>query len=78
MDKQIDQSKTIRRRLSYTILITVGATYVLTLLVVGLLMNITTVSMAAAQTIRLVIAVIIGFATWNILKENEQTEDDQK
>jgi len=73
-----EQTKIFRRRLGYTIIITVGATYVLTLLVVGILMNITTVSMTMAQLIRLCIATITGFTVWNILKKNEQTKDEQK
>ena len=60
-----------------TIIITVGATYILTILVVGLLMNITTISLPMAQAIRLLIAAVIGFSVWNILKKNEQPKDNK-
>ena len=74
----MDKSKIIRQRLGLTIIITVGATYIITTLVVGILMNITTISLPMAQGIRLVIAGVIGFAVWNILKKQEQTKDNQK
>ena len=59
--------KNIRQRLGLTILITVGATYILSILVVGLLMKATTVTISIAQVIRLIIAIVVGFSVWNIL-----------
>lgn len=68
----MDKSKEIKRRLGLTILITVGATYILTILVVGLLMNITTITLQMAKLIRVIIAVVTGIAVWNILKKKGQ------
>ena len=76
--KNMETTKTIRSRLGKTIIITVGATYVLSILVVGLLINIAEITLPVAQTIRFVIAGIIGFATWNILKKNEQSSNNKK
>jgi len=73
----MDESKEKQKRLSYTILITVGITYILSALVGAFLMN-TSVSltMPMVHGIRLVIALVVGFAVWNILKKKGQMPEN--
>ncbi|MCF7818479.1 MAG: hypothetical protein K9M54_11425 [Kiritimatiellales bacterium] len=59
--------KNFRQRMGLTIVVTVGATYIISLLVVGLLMSATTVTVLMAQVIRLVIAIIVGVPVWKLL-----------
>ena len=70
-------SNNIRNRLGLTIIITVGATYIVSILVVGLLINTTEITIQSAQLIRLIIAGIIGFAVWNILKKGKLKEENK-
>jgi len=67
-------AKNFRQRLGLTIVITVGATYIISLLVVGLLMTATTVTAPMAQIIRLVIAIVIGVSAWNLLGKRDSGE----
>ena len=70
-------SKSFRQHLGLTIIITVGATYIISLLVVGLLMTVTGVTALLTQIIRLIIAIIIWISVWNILgKEDLETRND--
>jgi len=75
----MDNSKQIRTRLSYTILISVGATYIITALVGGLLINSDVkLTLPMVQGIRIGIFIVVGFAVWNILKRNEQQPDGKQ
>ena len=72
----MDKSKENRHRLGLTIIITSGATYILSILVGSLLMNVITLTMPMVLGIKLVIALVIGFAVWNILKGKGQMPDN--
>ena len=72
----MNSSKEIRKRLGLTIVVSAGITYVLSILVIGLLMNVTTISILTAQVIKLIIFGIIGFAVWNILAKKGQMPEN--
>lgn len=59
--------KNFRQRVGLTIVVAVGAAYIISLLVVGLLMSAATVSILMAQAIRLIVAIVVGLSVWFFL-----------
>ncbi|MDF7802041.1 hypothetical protein P4C99_21395 [Pontiellaceae bacterium B1224] len=73
----MDESKEKQKRLGITIAITAGATYILSALVGGILMNTSiSLTMPMVHGIRLAIALVVGFAVWNILNKKGQMPDN--
>jgi chromate transport protein ChrA len=73
MDRNMDESKERKQRLGLTIVISAGATYILSALVGALLLNSSvTLTMPMVHGIKLVIFLVVGFAVWNILKQKGQ------
>jgi len=72
----MEPSQKMKPSLGLTIVITAGASYIISALVGGLLINSSVkLTLPMVQGIRIGIFLVVGFAVWNILKkENNQNK----